>query len=392
MRGPFQRAILVVLDSVGIGAMPDAAVYGDEGRDTLGHIAEQGSLSLPNLVRLGLANIRPLVGLTPPAKPEGAYGKAALLSPGKDTTTGHWEMAGVILERAFPTYPHGFPSEIIERFEQAIGRKTLGNIPASGTEIIKQLGEEHVRTGRPIVYTSADSVFQVATHEDVIPIEELYRICKIARELLQGEHRVGRVIARPFLGRPGGFFRSERRHDYAVEPPRPMLLDLLKEAGVDVIGVGKIPDIFLNRGVTRSLPGKNNQEALESTATAIAQESRGLIFTNLVDFDMLYGHRLDLRGYGKALEALDAFVPILLRGLKARDLLIFTADHGCDPAGPSTDHSREYVPVLAIGPAVRRSVNLGTRATLADVGASIAENFGLKLSRGTSFLTEIRPQ
>ncbi len=392
MRGPFQRAILVVLDSVGIGAMPDAALYGDEGRDTLGHIAEQGSLSLPNLVRLGLANIRPLVGLTPPAKPEGAYGKAALLSPGKDTTTGHWEMAGVILERAFPTYPHGFPSEIIERFEQAIGRKTLGNIPASGTEIIKQLGEEHVRTGRPIVYTSADSVFQVAAHEEVIPIEELYRICKIARELLQGEHRVGRVIARPFLGKPGEFFRSERRHDYAVEPPRPMLLDLLKEAGLDVIGVGKIPDVFLNRGVTRSLPGKNNQEALESTATAMAQESRGLIFTNLVDFDMLYGHRLDLPGYGKALEAVDAFVPVLLRGLKARDLLIFTADHGCDPAGPSTDHSREYVPVLATGPCVRRGINLGTRATLADVGASIAENFGLKLLRGTSFLTEITPQ
>ena len=392
MQGPFQRVILVVLDSVGIGAMPDATVYGDEGRDTLGHIAEQGSLSLPNLVRLGLANIRPLVGLAPPAEPEGAYGKATLLSPGKDTTTGHWEMAGVILERAFPTYPRGFPSEIIEPFEQAIGRKTLGNFPASGTEIIKQLGEEHVRTGRPIVYTSADSVFQVAAHEEVIPIDELYRICKIARRLLQGEHRVGRVIARPFLGKPGEFFRTERRHDYAVEPPRPMLPDLLKEAGVDVIGVGKIPDIFLNRGFTRGLPGKNNQEALESTATAIAQESRGLIFANLVDFDMLYGHRLDLRGYGKALEALDAFVPILLRGLKARDVLIFTADHGCDPAGPSTDHSREYVPILATGPSVPRGVNLGTRGTLADVGASIADNFGVKLLRGTSFLTEIRPQ
>jgi phosphopentomutase len=372
--------------------MPDAGIYGDEGRDTLGHIAAQSGLSVPNLVRLGLANIRPLVGLTPPAKPDGAFGKAALLSPGKDTTTGHWEMAGVILERAFPTYPHGFPSEIIERFEQATGRKTLGNTPASGTEIIKQLGEEHVRTGRPIVYTSADSVFQVAAHEDVIPLEELYRICQIARQLLQGEHRVGRVIARPFLGKRGEFFRSEHRHDYAAEPPRPMLLDLLEQAGLDVIGVGKIPDVFLNRGVTRRLPGKNNQEALESTATAIAEESRGLIFANLVDFDMLYGHRLDLPGYGKALEAVDAFVPILLRGLKAGDLLIFTADHGCDPAGPSTDHSREYVPLLAVGPAVRSGVNLGTRATLADVGASIAENFGLKLSRGTSFLAEITPR
>jgi phosphopentomutase len=371
--------------------MPDAGIYGDEGRDTLGHIAAQSGLNVPNLVRLGLANIRPLVGLTPPARPEGAYGKAALLSPGKDTTTGHWEMAGVILERAFPTYPHGFPSEIIERFEQAIGRKTLGNIPASGTEIIKQLGEEHVRTGRPIVYTSADSVFQVAAHEDVIPLEELYRICQVARQLLQGEHRVGRVIARPFLGKRGEFVRSEHRHDYAVEPPRPMLLDLLEQAGLDVIGVGKIPDVFLNRGVTRRLPGKNNQEALQSTATAMAEESRGLIFANLVDFDMLYGHRLDLLGYGKALEAVDAFVPTLLRGLKAGDLLIFTADHGCDPAGPSTDHSREYVPLLAMGPAVRAGVNLGTRATLADVGASIAENFGLKLLRGTSFLAEITP-
>jgi phosphopentomutase len=390
-QGPFQRIILVVLDSVGIGAMPDAGIYGDEGRDTLGHIAAQSGLSVPNLVRLGLANIRPLVGLAPPARPEGAYGKSALLSPGKDTTAGHWEMAGVILERAFPTYPCGFPKGIIERFEQAIGRKTLGNIPASGTEMIRQFGEEHVRTGRPIVYTSADSVFQVAAHEDVIPIEELYGICKIARQLLQGEHRVGRVIARPFLGKPGEFFRTERRHDYAVEPPCPMLLDLLEEAGLDVIGVGKIPDIFLNRGITRRLPGKNNQEALESTARAMTEESRGLIFTNLVDFDMLYGHRLDLPGYGKALEAVDAFVPVLLRRLKAGDLLIFTADHGCDPAGPSTDHSREYVPLLAIGPSVRRGVNLGTRATLADVGASIAENFGLNLLHGTSFLAEISP-
>jgi phosphopentomutase len=388
----FQRVILVVLDSVGIGAMPDAADYGDAGRDTVGHIAAQEGLSVPNFVRLGLANIRPLVGLTPPAKPGGAYGKAALLSPGKDTTTGHWEMVGLILERAFPTYPDGFPKEIIELFEQAIGRRTLGNIAASGTEIIKQLGEEHVRTGRPIVYTSADSVFQVAAHEDVIPLEELYRICKTARELLQGEHQVGRVIARPFLGKPGGFFRSEPRHDYAVEPPKPMLLDRLKEAGFDVVGVGKIPDIFLNRGITRRLPGKNNREALESTAAAIAEESQGLIFANLVDFDMLYGHRLDLRGYARALEAVDAFLPLLLWGLKTHDLLIFTADHGCDPAGPSTDHSREYVPILATGPFVPCGVNLGTRATLADVGATIAENFALKLSRGTSFLAEIRPE
>jgi phosphopentomutase len=389
MSESFERVVLVVLDSVGIGAMPDAADYGDEGRDTLGHICERRGLKVPHLVRLGLGNIRPLAGLVPSPSPEGAYGKAALLSPGKDTTSGHWEMAGIILKRAFPTYPKGFPKELIAKFEQAIGCKVLGNFPASGTEIIQQLGEEHLKTGRPIVYTSADSVFQVAAHEGVIPVEELYRICRIARELLEGEHRVGRVIARPFLGKPGAFHRTERRHDYAVEPPYPMLLDLLKEAGVEVTGVGKIPDVFLNRGITRALPGKNNRQALESTLAAVASESRGLIFANLVDFDMLYGHRLDMEGYGRAIEEVDAFLPTLLARLKPRDLLILTADHGCDPAGPSTDHSREYVPVLATGAAVRRGVNLGTRATLADLGATIADNFSLQLSRGTSFLKEI---
>ena len=369
--------------------MPDAAAYGDAGRDTLGHIAERRGLRAPNLVRLGLANIRPLAGLAPASAPEGAYGKAALLSPGKDTTAGHWEMAGVILERPFPTYPKGFPRYLIEAFEQAIGRRTLGNYPASGTEVIKQLGEQHLRTGQPIVYTSADSVFQIAAHEDVIPVEELYRICRIARGLLQGEHRVGRVIARPFRGEPGAFARTERRHDYAVEPPRPMLLDVLAQAGLEVIGVGKIPDIFLNRGITRSLAGRNNREALESTLTALGESWRGLVFTNLVDFDMLYGHRLDVEGYGRAIEEVDAFIPMLLNALQPRDLLILTADHGCDPIGPSTDHSREYVPVLACGPRVRRGVDLGTRATLADIGQTIAENFGVEIPRGMSFLPEI---
>ena len=369
--------------------MPDAAAYGDAGRDTLGHIAERRGLRAPNLVRLGLANIRPLAGLVPAGAPEGAYGKAALLSPGKDTTAGHWEMAGIILERPFPTYPHGFPRDVIEKFEQAISRKTLGNYPASGTEVIKQLGEQHLRTGQPIVYTSADSVFQIAAHEDVTPVEELYRICHIARGLLQGEHRVGRVIARPFRGEPGAFVRTERRHDYAVEPPRPMLLDVLAEAGLQVIGVGKIPDIFLNRGITRSLAGKNNREALESTLTVIAESWRGLVFTNLVDFDMLYGHRLDVEGYGRAIEEVDAFIPTLLNALRPRDLLILTADHGCDPIGPSTDHSREYVPILACGPYVRRGVDLGARATLADIGQTIAENFGVTIPHGTSFLADI---
>jgi phosphopentomutase len=377
------------MDSVGIGAMPDAAAYGDTGRDTLGHIAERRGLRVPNFLRLGLANIRPLNGLEPSASPEGAYGKAALLSPGKDTTAGHWEMAGIILDRPFPTYPRGFPPEVIEPFERAIGRKVLGNFPASGTEIIRQLGEEHMKAARPIVYTSADSVFQIAAHEEIIPIEQLYGMCETARKQLDGPHRVGRVIARPFAGKPGAFFRTERRHDYAVSPPRPMLLDILQEAGLEVVGVGKIPDIFLNRGITRSLSGKNNPQALESTLAAIGDAKRGLIFTNLVDFDMLYGHRLDIEGYGKAIEDADAFLPNLLGALRPQDALILTADHGCDPLGPSTDHSREYVPVLVAGPKVTHGVNLGTRASLADIGQTIAANFGLKIPQGTSFLEQV---
>jgi phosphopentomutase len=385
----FDRVILVVLDSVGIGAQPDAVEYGDAGRDTLGHICEKRGLKVPNFALLGLGNIRPLAGVHPVAAPTGSFGKATLLSPGKDTTAGHWEMAGIILDRPFPTYPCGFPRELVEQFEQAIGRKTLGNYPASGTEIIKQLGEEHIKTAWPIVYTSGDSVFQIAAHEEVIPIEELYCYCKVARSLLQGVHRVGRVIARPFVGTTGMFQRTERRHDYAVEPPSPMLLDLLNEASLEVVGVGKIPDIFLNRGVTQSLPGKNNRMALESTTAAVDCSSRGLIFTNLVDFDMLYGHRLDVEGYGRAIEEVDAFLPALIRRLKPGDLLIFSADHGCDPFGPSTDHSREYVPILTTGPRAAPGVNLGTRATLADIGQTIAENFGLRLAAGTSFLKEI---
>lgn len=392
MSRPFERTILMVMDSVGIGAMPDAAAWGDAGRDTLGHIAERRGLNLPNFVRLGLANIRPLAGLAPAANPEGAYGKATLLSPGKDTTAGHWEMAGIILDQPFPTYPQGFPPEIIEPLERAIGRQILGNTPASGTEIIKQLGGEHVKTGRPIVYTSADSVFQVAAHEGVIPIDELYGICRIARALLDGPHRVGRVIARPFEGEPGHFRRTERRRDFAVEPPHPMLLDILKDAGLDVLGVGKIPDIFLNRGITRALPGHNNWEVLERAVHAVEDPSwHGLLFANLVDFDMLYGHRLDIEGYARALEAVDACLPAVRQALRPKDLLILTADHGCDPLGPSTDHSREYVPVLASGSGVG-AVNLGTRASLADVGQTIAANFGLRIPHGASFLGEIVPQ
>jgi phosphopentomutase len=389
MPSHFDRVILVVFDSVGIGAMPDAADWSDEGRDTLGHIAESRSLHLPNLVRLGLANIRPFAALAPVDPPEGAYGRAALLSPGKDTTAGHWEMAGVILEKAFPTYPHGFPPDVIQKIEQAIGRRFLGNYPASGTEIIKEFGEKHLRSGNPIVYTSADSVFQVAAHEDVIPVQELYRICEISRRILQGEHQVGRVIARPFTGKPGAFRRTERRHDYAVEPPYPTLLDSLQLANVEVIGVGKIPDIFVSRGIFCALPGKNNWEALDSTARAMDAGRKGLIFTNLIDFDMLYGHRLDVEGYARALEMADDLLPLLLSRMKPSDLLILTADHGCDPLGPSTDHSREYVPILVTGPKVRCGLNLGTRSSLADIGATIAENFGLHLERGASFLDDI---
>jgi len=386
---PFRRVVLIVLDSVGIGAMPDAAEFGDEGRDTLGHVTASRPLKLPTLVKLGLANIRPLKHLTPPAKPAGAYGKAAIASPGKDTTTGHWEMAGLYLKHPFPTYPNGFPRDLIEEYERRIGRKTLGNKPASGTEIIQELGEEHLRTGAPIVYTSADSVFQVAAHEEVIPIEELYRICQIARELLQPPHQVGRVIARPFVGKPGSFTRTERRRDFAIDPPRPTLLDLLREQNVFTYGVGKIHDIYCGRGLAGYVKTKNNADGIAKTLSALRQYGEGLIFTNLVDFDMLYGHRNNVGGYAGALEEADLGLAQMLEVLGPDDLFIVTADHGCDPGTPSTDHSREYVPVLAYSPRMAGGVNLGTRASLADTGATIAQNFGLQLAFGTSFLTEL---
>jgi phosphopentomutase len=388
---PFDRVIWIVLDSVGIGALPDAADYGDVGRSTLGHVAESRPLHLDNLVRLGLANIAPLAHLNPPALPTGCYGKGATRSPGKDTTTGHWEMAGIWLAQAFPVYPHGFPPEIMEPFERAIGRKTLGNKPASGTEIIKELGEEHVRTGFPIVYTSGDSVFQIATHEDVIPIAELYRMCEIARKLLDGPNRVGRVIARPFTGTPGNFRRTERRHDYAVQPPRPMLLDVLAERAVPVFGVGKIHDIYNGRGVDHYVMTKNNADGMEKLEQEMTQQERGLIFCNLVDFDMLYGHRKDVEGFARSLEEFDVGLGKLLTLLKPRDLLILTADHGCDPdpRWPTTDHSREYVPILTFSPGGKHGVALGVRDTLADMGQTVAQNFGGALPHGTSFLSQI---
>ncbi len=387
----FERIVWVVLDSVGIGELPDAADYGDVGRNTLGHCAESRPLAIPNLLRLGLANIAPLAHLQPAAAPIGAFGKGATHSPGKDTTTGHWEMAGVWLDQAFPVYPHGFPRELIAEFERQIGRGTIGNKPASGTEIIKELGDEHMRTGKPIVYTSGDSVFQIAAHEEVIPIAELYRMCEIARKLLDGPHRVGRVIARPFAGTPGNFVRTPRRHDYAVDPPKPMLLDVLEERRVPVFGIGKIHDIYNARGVKDYVTTKSNADGMEKLTVAVHERNRGLIFCNLVDFDMLFGHRKDVEGFAKSLEEFDqllaAFLPLLLRS----DLLIITADHGCDPdpRWVTTDHSREYVPILAYSPQAGASVNLGVRQTLADMGQTIAENFAGAIPHGKSFFREL---
>ena len=387
----FERVIWVVLDSVGIGEMPDAAAYGDTGSDTLGNIARRRVLELPNLCRLGLANIKPLDHLKPAEHPLGSFGKCALASPGKDTTAGHWEMAGIHLDRPFPLYPRGFPPGIIEEFERRIGRRSLGNCAASGTEIIQRLGQEHMRTGSPIVYTSADSVFQVAAHEDVIPLWELYKICETAREILRGEHEVGRVIARPFVGEPSAFVRTANRHDYAVPPPKGMLLDRLDEADVKVFAVGKIFDVFLGRGIRDYEKTKNNADGMEKTLQAMEEPDAGLIFVNLVDFDQNFGHRNDVEGYASALEAVDDWVPSIIGKMHASDLLIFTADHGCDPTTPSTDHSREYVPLLAYGQNARGGVNLGTRATLSDIGQTAAENFGVRIAKGESFLRALLP-
>jgi phosphopentomutase len=385
----FRRVIWIVLDSVGIGAMPDAADYGDVGSDTLGNIARARVLNLPNLCRLGLANIKPLAGLAPAPFPAGAFGRCALASPGKDTTTGHWEMAGIHLEKPFPLYPRGFPREIMDEFERRIGRRTLGNKAASGTEIVKELGAEHMRTGSPIVYTSADSVFQIAAHEEVIPLWELYKICETARAILRGPHEVGRVIARPFTGAPGSFTRTPNRKDYAVPPPKGMLLDRLDERDIEVYSVGKIFDVFLGRGIRDHVKTKDNADGMAKTLEAMDAVERGLVFVNLVDFDQQYGHRNDVEGYATALEQFDRWLPAFERKLHDGDLAILTADHGCDPTTPSTDHSREYVPLLVHGPKARAGVDLGLRATLADVGQTVAENFAATIGRGTSFLSSI---
>jgi phosphopentomutase len=387
----FRRVIWIVLDSVGIGAMPDAAAFGDPpGADTLGNIARDRGLRLPNLARLGLGNIKPLAGIAPTDSPEGAYGRCQLASPGKDTTTGHWEMVGIHLDKPFPLYPHGFPPDVMHDFEQRIGRRSLGNKAASGTEIIQELGEEHMRTGSPIVYTSADSVFQVAAHEEVIPLWELYKICETARQILRGPHEVGRVIARPFLGSPGKFTRTPNRHDYAVPPPRGMLLDQLEQRAVPVHSVGKIFDVFLGRGIGDSSKTKNNADGMTKTLEAMKEGDHGLIFVNLVDFDQQYGHRNDVEGYGAAIEEFDRWLPEFEDAMNADDLAIFTADHGCDPTVSGTDHTREFVPLVASGAKVRGGADLGLRPTLSDIGQTVAENFAAPaIAHGTSFLRQI---
>ncbi|MCE1246639.1 MAG: phosphopentomutase [Firmicutes bacterium] len=381
-----ERAIIIVLDSVGAGEMPDAAEYGDVGSDTLGNIARKmGGLKMPNLAKLGLGNIHDIQGVPPVEEPTGLFCKMSEASKGKDTTIGHWEIAGLITTNPFPTYPDGFPEEVIKAFEEAIGTKTLGNYPASGTVIIDDLGEEHMKTGYPIVYTSADSVFQIAAHEEIIPIPRLYEICEIARKLLKGEHMVSRVIARPFIGQPGSFSRTGNRHDYAVTPPEKTVLNHLQDAGYPVIGVGKIRDIFNGYGVTDNHKMKDNINGLEVTEELLKQDTKGLIFTNLVDFDMKFGHRNDVKGYADALEAMDVFMPRIFEAMKPTDVLFITADHGCDPTTPSTDHSREYVPLLVWSKTLKGGA-LETRQTFADIAATIDDIFGLgKVKAGTSF-------
>jgi len=386
---PFTRVIVIVLDSVGIGALPDAAAYGDEGSNTLGNVAKQVPLELPVLRSLGLDRLVPL-GRPEPGRPRGAYGRMAEVSAGKDSVTGHWEMMGVVLDRPFPTFPSGFPPELIAEFERRIGRRSLGNVVASGTDIIDRLGPEHLRTGEPIVYTSADSVFQIAAHEDVIPIAEQYRICETAFDIVARGAGVGRVIARPFVGTPGAFTRTANRHDYALDPTGDTLLDWLSRHGVAVVSIGKLADLFAGRGITRSIPTSSDADGLEKLAAAIGDTPAGLIFMNLVDFDAVYGHRNDVAGYAANLERFDEHLGRVLPTLRDADLLVVTADHGNDPSTPSTDHSREYVPVLLTGSRVRATADIGTRATFADLGQTIAANFGVgPLAHGTSFLEEI---
>ncbi len=384
---------LIVLDGLGIGELPDAGDYGDRGSDTLRHVAEAvGGLRLPNLERLGLGRLSTVRGVRPVADPRAAHGRLTERSPGKDSTTGHWELAGLVLERAFPTYPKGFPVDLVERWCERVGRGWLANAPYSGTEVIARFGAEHRATGKYIVYTSADSVFQIAAHTDVVPLPELYEACRAARELLQGEHGVGRVIARPFAGPDGAYVRvSEKRRDFSLPPPAPTVLDRLSAGGHHVLTVGKVDDLFAGRGVAEGLHTRNNDEGQEILLELAKRPGAGLVFANLVDFDQQYGHRNDPAGFARCLEAFDACAGELLGRLRGDEMVWITADHGNDPTTASTDHAREYTPLLVTGPRVRTGVALGTRATFADVAATLAEVFGVSLvTRGTSFLQEVR--
>ncbi len=384
----FTRVVLIVMDSVGAGELPDAGRYGDEGSDTLGNLARAVELRVPTLRSLGLARASAIGGPSP--DPIGAFGRMAEASPGKDSVTGHWEMMGIVLDRAFPTFPHGFPPDVIREFEARIGRRSVGNVVASGTAIVDAMGPEHLRTSEPIVYTSADSVFQIAAHESVIPVDELYRMCGVAFDLVGRGMGVGRVIARPFVGEPGHFTRTANRRDFALEPFTDTLLDRLKAASHEVVGIGKIEDLFAGRGLTRAIHTTSDAHGMDVVEQELARTPRGLIAINLVDFDSLYGHRNDVQGYAGNLERFDARLAALLTQLRPSDLLVVTADHGNDPTTPSTDHSREYVPLLLAGAHARPGVDLGVRDTFADLGQTLAEVFGVpRLDRGTSFLQDI---
>ena len=394
MRNPLKRrAVTIVIDGVGVGALPDAARYGDEGANSLAHAARAGGgVRLPTLGRLGLGNIIPVEGVPPAESPGASWGRLAEISPGKDSTTGHWELMGCPLEKPFPTYPDGFPPEIIEPFEEKIGRAVLGNRPASGTAIIEELGGQHIRTGRPIVYTSADSVFQIAAHEDVIPVRELYRLCWTARKILQPPHNVARVIARPFTGTPGLFTRTRRRRDFSFPPPRRTLLDALTEASLTVVTVGKIHDLFAKRGIGKIIKAGGNDAAMRAAARALGDAVPfSFLFINLIDFDMAWGHRRDAAGYARGLERFDAWLERFMTLLAPGTLLTITSDHGCDPTMPGSDHTREYAPVLATITGTHCSGDLGTRSTFSDLAATLAEFFGLKLGVGESFLDSLGP-
>ncbi|WP_334292077.1 phosphopentomutase [Defluviitalea phaphyphila] len=387
-----KRIIWIILDSVGMGEMPDADKFGDVGSNTIANVSKKvGGLNIPNLVQLGLGNIEGMKEIEKIDNPLGCYGRFAEMSNGKDTVTGHWEMAGIYSKKPFPTYPNGFPKEIIDAFEKAIGTKILGNKPASGTVILDELGEEHIKTGYPIVYTSADSVFQIAAHEEIIPIERLYEICSIARKILTGDHAVARVIARPFIGKKAGeFTRTPNRRDYAIKPPHDTILDKVKAKGLDVIAVGKIEDIFSGRGITEAIHTTDNMDGVDKTIEYMKQNNEGIIFTNLVDFDMKWGHRNNYRAYAKGLEDFDKRLLEILNTMKDTDVLMINADHGCDPTTPSTDHSREYVPFIAYGKGLKQNIDLKTRKSFADIGQTIGEILGTeKIKHGISFAKDI---